>query len=84
MKNKFNIGDYVEVHYLGKVTEIYLSGETINYAVDSGDTFSRRVKENQLNKLPFSPSIITATGLTSIPAETLSFSDVKHLNDSSD
>jgi len=51
MKNKYNLDQEVEVTFRGKIVEIYKSGDKIRYAVDDGDTFARRLKENQIYTL---------------------------------
>jgi hypothetical protein len=51
-KQVYQIGDEVEISFMGQVKEVYANGDKIYYAIDDGDTFARRVRESQIHPLP--------------------------------
>ena len=50
--SKYQVGDYVEVSFIGKIKEVYLHDNKICYGVDGQDTYARRVFDGQINPLP--------------------------------
>lgn len=52
METKFKLGDEVIVDFMGKVTEIYLIGDKVFYAIQGNEAMARRVEENQMTLLP--------------------------------
>lgn len=49
---KFNLGDEVEVNFIGRITKIELSGEDINYKVEGKGAWGLGLTDDHIFTLP--------------------------------
>ena len=51
-KPKFELGQEVEVNFIGKITKIELFGEQVGYKIEGKRAWAIGVSENDVHKLP--------------------------------
>jgi hypothetical protein len=51
-KQKFQIGEEVQVSFIGMIKQVYITNGKVYYIVDNGDTSALRVVESQITPLP--------------------------------
>jgi hypothetical protein len=57
MKNKFTLGEYVSVEFMGRITKVEINvnqkgEEVITYCVDGGMEYAMRVPETEIYPAP--------------------------------